>query len=134
MKRSTLLFIFACGLVFCAKANHITGGQIYYTLKSQSGDNYTYSVSLLLYRDSLSTGAQLDQSAAIGIYDRGTGALIDSRTIGLSFIEVLHLHSPGPCINHPPTVIYQLGHYTFDSTLKGNSNCLLYTSPSPRDS
>ena len=122
MKRSTLLFIFACGLVFCAKANHITGGQIYYTLKSQSGDNYTYSVSLLLYRDSLSTGAQLDQSAAIGIYDRGTGALVDSRTIGLSFIEVLHLHSPGPCINHPPTVIYQVGHYTFDITLKGNSN------------
>ena len=122
MKRSTLLLILSCGLVFCAKANHITGGQIYYTLTGQSGNTYSYSVSLLLYRDSLSTGAQLDQSASIAIYDRFSGAMIESRNVGLSFIEVLHLRSPGPCINRPPTVIYQVGHYRFDVTLTGNVN------------
>jgi gliding motility-associated-like protein len=122
MKRSTLLFILSCGLVFGAKANHITGGQIYYTLKSQSGGNYTYQVSLLLYRDSLSTGAQLDATAAIAIYDRLTGARAFVTNVKLSFIEVLHLHSPGPCINRPPTVIYQVGHYTFSVTLPGNPN------------
>jgi hypothetical protein len=71
MKRSTFLLILSFGLVFCAKGNHITGGQIYYTLTNQSGNNYTYSVSLLLYRDSLSTGAN-DQTASIAIFDRLT--------------------------------------------------------------
>ena len=122
MKRSTLLFILSFGLVFCVRANHITGGQIYYTLNSQSGNNYSYSVSLLLYRDSLSSGAQLDQTASIAIFDRLTGAMVFNRNVELSFIEVLHLHSPGPCINHPPTVIYQVGHYKFDVTLPGNAN------------
>ena len=42
MKRSTL-FILSFGLFFCAEANHITGGEIFYKLKSQSGNNYTYT-------------------------------------------------------------------------------------------
>ena len=48
--------------------------------------------------------------------------MVFNRNVGLSFIEVLHLHSPGPCINRPPTVIYQVGHYNFDVTLPGNAN------------
>jgi gliding motility-associated-like protein len=122
MKRSTLVLLFLCGLVLCAKANHITGGQIYYTLKSQSGNSFTYSVSLLLYRDSLSTGAELDETVAIAIYDRLTGAIVETRDVKLSFIDVLHLRSPGPCINRPPKVIYQVGHYKFDVTLAGSAN------------
>src|SRR4029079_10128455 len=112
----TFLLMILCGLVFFAQANHITGGQIYYTLKSQSGNTYTYSVSLLLYRDSLSSGAKLDPSVAIAIYDRLTGAMLQTTNVKLSFIEVLHLHSPGPCITRPPTVIYQVGYYKFDVT------------------
>ena len=122
MKRSTLLVILLCGLVFCAKANHITGGQIYYTLTSQSGNNYTYSVTLLLYRDSLSTGALLDDKASIAIFDRLTGQRVFYGSVPRSFIQVLHLRSPGPCINHPPAVIYQVGHYNFSITLAGNAN------------
>src|SRR5678810_565349 len=123
MKRSILLFIFSFGLVFYTKANHITGGQIYYTLKGQSGNNYSYSVSLLLYRDSLSSGAQLDPRVSIAIYDRLSGDLAFRTNVDLSLpIEVLHLHAPGPCINHPPTVIYQVGHYNFNVTLAGNVN------------
>jgi gliding motility-associated-like protein len=48
--------------------------------------------------------------------------MIFSINVGLSFIEVLHLHSPGPCINRPPTVIYQVGHYKFDVKLPANRN------------
>jgi hypothetical protein len=49
--------------------------------------------------------------------------MVFNRNVGLSLpIEVLHLHSPGPCINRPPTVIYQVGHYNFSVTLAGNPN------------
>ena len=124
MKRSTL-FILSFGLFFCARANHITGGEIFYKLKSQSGNNYTYTVTLKLYRDHFSTGAQLDDAAAIAIYDRLTGKFVwdNNRTpITRSFVEFLDLISPGPCINNPPTVFYDVGHYQFDVTLPGTAN------------
>src|SRR6266446_6690465 len=125
MKRSSLIIIltllFTLGLL-SAKANHITGGQIYYKLTGQTGSNYTYSVSLLLYRDSLSSGALLDPAAPIAIFDRLTDAMVWSSNIPRSGIEVLHLWSPGPCINNPPTVIYQVGHYDFNVTLPASAN------------
>ena len=122
MKRSTLLFILSCGLVFCAEANHITGGEIYYTLKSQSGNNYTYTVTLKLYRDHFSTGAQLDDVAPIAIFDRLTGRMIWNSSVPRSFVDELDLRSPGPCINNPPAVFYDVGHYQFDVTLSGTPN------------
>jgi gliding motility-associated-like protein len=122
MKRSILLFIFSLGLVLCAKANHITGGEIFYKLKSQSGNNYTYTVTLKLYRDHFSTGAQLDDVAPIAIFDRLTGAMIWNSTIPRKFVEFLDLISPGPCINNPPIVFYDVGHYEFEVTLPGTAN------------
>jgi gliding motility-associated-like protein len=116
MKRLSLLFILSLGLL-AAKANHITGGQIYYTLTGQSGSNYTYAVSLLLYRDSLSSGAQLDPAAPLAIFDKSTGQMVWNTSIPITFVEVLHLWAPGPCIINPPTVIYQVGHYNFTVTL-----------------
>src|SRR5437773_10893857 len=100
MKRFVLLTIFFA-LLFSAKANHITGGTIYYTLASQSGGNYTYNVTLLLYRDSNSLGAPLDPSAPIAIFDRVTGAMVWSNSIPKSFTEIQYLSSPNPCISNP---------------------------------
>jgi gliding motility-associated-like protein len=126
MKRFALV-IFFLGLLLSAKANHITGGQIYYTLTGQSGNNYTYSISLLLYRDSLSSGAQLDPSASIAIFDRVTGLMVSQNNIPLANIQVLHLWSPDQCINNPPTVIYQVGHYNFSVTLPASPNGYIIT-------
>jgi len=126
MKRSSLIFIFSLTF-FSVQANHITGGQIYYTFTGQSGNNYTYAVSLLLYRDSLSSGAPLDPAAPIAVFDRVTGLMVWNGTIQRTTIEVLHLHSPGPCINNPPTVIYQVGHYDFNLTLPASSNGYIIT-------
>ena len=121
MKRATLIIVFSLALL-SVHANHITGGQIFYTLSGQSGNNYTYAVSLQLYRDSLSSGAPLDAAAPIAIFDRVTGTMVWNSNVQLAFIEVLHLHSPGPCVNNPPTVIYQVGHYNFNITLPGSPN------------
>jgi gliding motility-associated-like protein len=110
-----------------AFANHITGGQIYYTYKGMTGNNHDYSVTLLLYRDSLSTGAQLDNAAAIGIFDKSTGAMVWTGNVVLAFVENQHLRAPGPCITNPPTVIYQVGHYNFDISLPPSSSGYVVT-------
>jgi gliding motility-associated-like protein len=103
-------------------ANHITGGQMYYTYVGQSGSSYQYNVTLLLYRDSLSTGAPLDLSAPIAIFNKGTGVMVWNNSVPLAFVEVQHLSSPSPCITNPPTIIYQVGHYNFSISLPASAS------------
>ena len=77
MKKLVLTLLIALSACF-SFANHITGGTIFYTLVSQSGNNYTYRVTLKLYRDGNAPpgSAELDNTAAIGIFNRVTGATI----------------------------------------------------------
>src|SRR5262245_26541822 len=63
-------------LAIATHANHISGGEMSYTLVSQSGNNYTYSISLKLFRDALGGGPALGASEAIAIYAKGTNALV----------------------------------------------------------
>ncbi len=104
-------------------ANHITGGTIFYTLVSQSGNNFTYNVTLLLYRDHNSTGAQLDPTASIAIFNQRTGATIwNNNNIPLADTTHQNLSAPDPCINNPPTIWYDVGRYTFTVTLPGSAD------------
>ncbi len=104
-------------------ANHITGGNIFYTFVSQSGNNYTYQVTLNLYRDYYSNGAQLDPTAGIAIFDKGTGTMVWSNNSVPQQKQVdLNLTAPSPCISNPPTVRYQVGYYVFSVTLPGTPN------------
>jgi gliding motility-associated-like protein len=106
---------------FISFAAHITGGEMYYTLLSQSGNSYTYRVTLKLYRDFFSTGAQLDASAAISVYNNSTNATVQAfPAVSQAQIVPLQLTTPSPCIQNPPTVYYQVGYYTFDVTLDGS--------------
>lgn len=118
-----LLVILCVILTSPCLANHITGGEMYYTLTSQNGNQYTYHVTLKLYRDCFSTGAQLDPSAAIGIFDRVNHSLVWSNTsVPMSQTVQLQIGAPNPCITNPPQVCYQVGYYEFDVTLPGNAN------------
>jgi gliding motility-associated-like protein len=100
-------------------ANHITGGEMYYTLTSQSGNNYTYQITLKLYRDCNAPpgSAQLDPSVVIGIFDNSNNSLFDKFTVQQSLFDKQNLGSPSPCISNPPTVCYEVGYYTFTATL-----------------
>lgn len=98
-------------------AEHITGGQIFYTYTGQSDGLYNYHVTLYLYRDSLSAGAQLDPTAAMAVFDKSTGVMVWNASAPRTLVRNLHLYAPGPCITNPPTVVYQIGHYEFDISL-----------------
>src|SRR5258705_5162890 len=109
MKRFLLLISISFFLSVSSYANHITGGQIFYTYAGQSGGNYQYNVTLWLYRDHFSTGAQLDPSAPIAIYDKSTGARVWSNSVPQTDTEHLHLISPDPCTTNHPVVSHEVG-------------------------
>src|SRR5258706_3037827 len=120
MKR--LLFFISTFIFFSNSsfANHITGGEMFYTYLGQSGGSYQYHVTLKLYRDCFSTGAQLDASAPISIFDKATGAMYTTRIVPNSQIIVLTLGSPSACITNPPPACYQVGYHEFDISLPGS--------------
>lgn len=115
-KISLLILIVCCTLV--SFANHITGGKMYYKYlgKSTNGD-CRYHVTLNLYRDCYSSGAPLDDDAAIGVFANSTHYLISNFTQHISKIDVLEITDPDPCITNPPQVCYQVGSYEFDISL-----------------
>ena len=122
MKRLLLVISATLFYTLTSFANHITGGEVFYTLVSQSGNNYTYRVTLKLFRDHFSTGAPLDTDAPMAIFDRVTGSMVWSSSVPRSSQVDLPLTSPSPCITNPPTVHYDVGYYQFDITLPGNPN------------
>lgn len=117
MKR--ILFLLLANFYFFhfSQAEHITGGEMYYRLVSSTGTDFTYEVTLKLYRDCDSRGAQLDGSAAIGVFDMGTRVMLRNLSVPLSRTETLNLASPGPCIVNAPRVCYNVGYYITTVTL-----------------
>lgn len=111
-----ILFSLLCTFSF---ANHITGGEIYYTRTGQSGNDFTYHVVLKLYRDCFapSSSAPLDDEAPISIFSNANNSSVLARRVTRSTIVHLNLGSPGPCISSPPPVCYDVGYYEFDVTL-----------------
>ncbi len=117
-------FLFAIAFFFSTLplyANHITGGQIFYTYVGQSGGNYQYNVTLWLYRDHFSNGAQLDPSAAMAIFDKNGNMVWNSSVAQTDTIQLV-LRSPGPCISNPPVVWYEVGRYSFTVSLPASAN------------
>jgi FOG: PKD repeat len=114
LKLSLLLLLSA----ITASANHITGGEMYYTFLGKNGTDYSYHVVLNLYRDCFSNGAPLDDAVAISVFDNGNFATVwANNNIPRSKIVHLNLSSPSPCIQNPPAVCYDVGYYEFDVTV-----------------
>lgn len=114
MKR--FLLILSC--IFFSKtllAEHITGGEMYYVFTGFSNGTYNYKVTLKLYRDCFSAGAQLDPTAAIAIFNNTNSQMVWNQSVPMQGLpQTLQLSSPGPCITNAPTVCYQVGYYVFD--------------------
>ena len=97
-----------------SEARHIAGGEMSYAyLGSTSGGTVgRYAITLRLYRDCESTGAQLDPEAAITIYQNGSAAILFNLKVPLLRVDKPTLTNPGPCIDNPPVVCYEIGVYT----------------------
>jgi gliding motility-associated-like protein len=111
--KKLFLFIALSLTTTMAFANHITGGEMFYTLVDSSNGNYIYRVTLKLYRDCNSTGAPLDGAAPIAIFNNSTNAMVWNGLITRTQTDKLNLGSPNPCIQNPPVVCYEVGYYEF---------------------
>jgi gliding motility-associated-like protein len=104
-------------------AEHITGGEMFYTYTGFANGQHQYHITLKLYRDCFSAGAQLDANAGIAIFNKSTKAIAWQGMVPMEGgPQQLQLGFPGPCITNPPQVCYQVGYYEFDVGLPASIN------------
>ncbi len=111
MKRLLLILSFLI-VTKTLLAEHITGGEMFYTYEGFSGGRHNYTITLKLYRDCNSAGAGLDVSAPLAIFNLDNNTSVFSASIPRSRVEILQLGAPGPCIENAPVVCYEVGYYT----------------------
>jgi len=111
---------FFCLFLFCilpaAKADHITGGEMYYTYTGTANGLNNYRVTLKLFMR-CSSGRQFNNPAVISIFNRKTTVRITDINAALSNIETIRITNPDPCITNPPAVCYEVGYYNFSISL-----------------
>lgn len=120
MRRSCFVFFFLVSF-FSASADHITGGETYYTLISSANGQYRYRVTVKLFMDCFSN-RQFSNPGIIGIFHKATGARFQDVSVPLANQETLNLTDAGPCITNPPAVCYRVGYYEFEITLPGSTD------------
>src|ERR1043165_2544530 len=122
MKKQFLSLFIVLFSFTAINANHISGGEMYYSFISQSGNFYTYSVTLKLFRDPAGGGPTLEPNQNIAIYEKGTNLLAWSGTVGQTLAYTTTLTYPNPCIISPPTVSFDIKLYNFQVILAGSQN------------
>ena len=123
MKKLLVIFFICC--VVPSFARHITGGEIFYEYLGPGATAGTsqYKITLRLFRDCFSSGAQLDPTVNIGIFDKGSNASVGGSPFSVTLDHVQQIQKGGniACIINPPQVCYQVGFYYLTITLPNNS-------------
>jgi gliding motility-associated-like protein len=116
----TLCVILLC---FClqSKADHITGGEIFYTYSSSANGSVTYNVTFKLFMRCYSN-RRFNDPTIVSVFEKGTGRSVSNITVPLSSSETISLSSSDPCITNPPLVCYVVGYYYFNITLPESEN------------
>jgi gliding motility-associated-like protein len=117
------IFAFCLLVFFCiqAKAEHITGGEMFYTYVGVVNGKHQYRGTVKLFKNCYSN-RQLANPAILSIFDRGTGVRIQDINLPLSNTENLSLTNPNKCITNPPDVCYSIGYYYFEVLLPPSDN------------
>jgi gliding motility-associated-like protein len=119
MKKQVPFFILLCLICFVGKADHITGGEMYYTYSPSSFQgSYIYNFTLKLYMR-CNSGRSFNNPTIISIFDKVSGSRVMDLDVPLNKMETISLTTPDPCISNPPTVCYEIGYYYFTVTLPG---------------
>lgn len=118
IKSIACLFVFL-GVCLTVRADHITGGEMFYTFLGVSGGQYQYRVTAKLFKD-CHRNRQFPNPAIISIFDKGSNTRIRDISVPLSNSDRLELSNPNKCITNPPDVCYDIAYYTFDLSLPGS--------------
>jgi len=102
------------------KADHITGGEFYYTYLGNTSGTISYSVTFKVFMR-CNSGRSFNNPAIISIFDRGTNQRITNQNVILSDVETIMIEDTDPCISNPPQVCYTVGYYNFTVSLPASA-------------
>ncbi len=113
--------------VFTARADHITGGEMYYTFTGVSNGQYNYSITLKLFMICTTT-REFNNPTYVSFFDKHSNVRIKDVSVALGKQETISYTAGGPCITDPPTVCYRVGYYSFTVALPGSADGYVITS------
>jgi gliding motility-associated-like protein len=107
------------GSILCARADHITGGEMYYKFAGIQNGEYIYNVTLrLLMR--CNSGRNFPNPISISIFSKDNNARVRDIAVPLANQAPISLFNYDPCISNPPNVCYDVATYYFDISVPGN--------------
>ncbi|MGE5521447.1 MAG: hypothetical protein ACM3VS_16095, partial [Candidatus Dadabacteria bacterium] len=121
MKVSILSWLFILLFAFSARADHITGGEMFYTYTDLGNNLYRYNFTLKLFMR-CNSGRQFSNPTTVSVFDRLTNVRITDIKANLASEQTLSLTTFSPCITNPPNVCYVVGYYYFTIDLTANEN------------
>ncbi|MBC7826772.1 MAG: gliding motility-associated C-terminal domain-containing protein [Chitinophagaceae bacterium] len=104
-----------------AKADHITGGEMFYIFQGVSNGLYQYNVTLKFFMR-CNSGRQFYNPAIVGIFNKKNGDHVLDVDVPLGDQKTLSLSSVNPCISNPPSVCYEVGSYSFTVALPASAD------------
>jgi gliding motility-associated-like protein len=111
-----------CTVSLTAEADHITGGDMYYSYVGTVNGLHQYSVTLRLYMR-CNSGRNFNDPTIVSIFERGTNKRERDMYVKVSKVENIKLPSNSdPCVTNPPFVCYEVGYYIFDVFLPSSAN------------
>lgn len=111
------------GLVsMAARADHIIGGEMYYSFLGKNGNNNRYRITLKLFVRCDASNEQFDERVDISIYSGQGGLVTTMRDVGRENIERYTATDVDPCIINPPYICYQIGYYSTIVELTPNAD------------
>jgi len=119
--RISFLILLLCAFSFIAKADHITGGEMFYTYNGLSNGESSYTVTLKLFMR-CNSGRQFPDPAIISVFDKLSYERIRDISVVLSSRQTISITDADPCITAPPTVCYEVAYYNFSISLPLNQS------------
>jgi len=120
MRKYVIAILLFTGFSIRASADHITGGEMYYTYAGFSNGNHQYNVTLKLFMR-CNSGRMFANPNIISVFDKATNARIADYSVSLADQKTISLQDAGPCISNPPTVCYVVGYYYFTLPLPASA-------------
>ncbi len=121
MKQIITFWIFLLCFSTIARADHITGGEMFYTYMGFSNNLHQYRFTAKYFKDCFSN-RQLNNTTIVVVYEKNTGNNIKEFSAPLVKQETLRLNDPNKCVTNPPPVCYTVGYYEFDLALPPSPN------------
>lgn len=121
LRTLAVALLFLCGTA--VRAAHLVGGELTYTCLG----NNQYQIKLVVYRDCNSTGAQLDPTVSIGIYDGIQNTLIYNLSANKGPTIGVPANTGNPCLQAPPNICTEYAVYTTVITLPQRANGYVIT-------